>query len=104
AGDGMIGQRGDEDAGDDGPGLAVTCGEHKCKQLRLVAELAQGDHGCGDEKRFEHRGAALLCHCHNSRAAATIRREKAIIVAFSRNLTGSPAPQRLLYVLRAWFD
>jgi hypothetical protein len=92
----MIDQRGDEDPGDDGPGLAVTRGQHQRQQLRLVAELAYGDHGSGYEQSFEH--GRRLCYCHNSRTAATIRLGKAIILAFSRNLTGSAATQELLYL------
>jgi hypothetical protein len=43
-------ERGNQDAEDDRPRLAVLRGQCKRKQLRLVADLGEGDYADGNEK------------------------------------------------------
>jgi hypothetical protein len=43
AGQCVVEYRGDENAGDDGPGLAQAGGEDEGQQLSLVADLGDGD-------------------------------------------------------------
>ena len=81
-------------------------GEDQRQQLRLVAQLADGDDGGGNEEGFERGGVgdgllrprpeSMLCYCHKFPAVPDAAgRERGIIVAFARNLTGSSANQRL---------
>ena len=55
AGQRVVGQGGDKDAGDDGPGLAETRSEDEGEQLRLVAHFGEGDDAGGDEESFHER-------------------------------------------------
>ena len=48
----VVGNRGHENAPDDGPGPAKTRREDKRQQLRLVAHFSEGDDAGGDEKGF----------------------------------------------------
>ena len=54
AGQRMVGQRGDEDAPDDGPGPAKAGGQQHRQQLRLVAHFGKGDE-CGGGKQSFHQ-------------------------------------------------
>ncbi|MNN82089.1 hypothetical protein D3C81_1989810 [compost metagenome] len=47
---GMVGQGGGDDAGDDRPGFAEAGSENECEQLRLVADLGQGNDSGGDQQ------------------------------------------------------
>ena len=55
-GERMVRQGGQQDSQDDRRRLAIARRQHQREQLRLVADLGDGDHGGRDEKCF-HRGA-----------------------------------------------
>ena len=48
----VVGEGGGEDAQDDRHRLSKARGEHEREQLRLVADLAERNHACRDEKGF----------------------------------------------------
>jgi hypothetical protein len=52
----VVGQRGDQNAQNDGPGLSETRGQHQRQQLGLVAHLGQGDDGGRNKKGFHGEG------------------------------------------------
>ncbi|MNN51577.1 hypothetical protein D3C81_1662220 [compost metagenome] len=52
AGKAVVDERGDQDAKDDGKGLAIARGQHQRQQLRLVAHFSERDDACGDEEGF----------------------------------------------------
>jgi hypothetical protein len=56
SGERVVGERGDEDAGDDRPRLLEARGQDQRQELRLVPQFADGDDGGGDEEGFEHGG------------------------------------------------
>ena len=49
AGQGMIGEGRDQNAGDDRPGRAESRDQQQRQQLCLVADLGERDHARGDE-------------------------------------------------------
>src|SRR5690606_10027847 len=55
AGERVVGDRCDQDAQHDRPGLAELCGEDEGQQLRLVADFCQRDDASGNEKGFQSR-------------------------------------------------
>ena len=54
-GERMIGERGDQDSGDDRPGCAKTGGQYDGEQLRFVAHFGEGN----DSARGEQRGQKI---------------------------------------------
>jgi hypothetical protein len=53
AGEGVVGEGGDEDAGHDRPRLAELAGEDEGEQLRLVADLGKRDDAERDEESVQ---------------------------------------------------
>ncbi|HKW36184.1 MAG TPA: hypothetical protein VJO54_00075 [Burkholderiales bacterium] len=60
----MVRERGDQDAGRDGQRPRVARGQDQREQLRLVADLGDGDERCRYEKRLQD---ALLALPHLTR-------------------------------------
>jgi hypothetical protein len=54
----MVRERRQQHSQDDRDRLAVARRQHQREQLRLVADLGDGDDGSGDEKRFHWRAFA----------------------------------------------
>ena len=55
----MVGDGGDEDARDDGPGRAETRGQQQRQQLCLVADFGERDDASGDEEGFHEKARTL---------------------------------------------
>ena len=71
---GVVEQSGGEDAENDRHGLAKARGKYDREQLRLVANLGDGDDGGGNSDGLEHRaiqGAALSTTTRRLRAPKT---------------------------------